>query len=88
MSFGAEVFLAVAMLVGWRTTSSFFPQHSDWEPCPQKIRKVKLIDGSWDRHGLMRRKVNGRWEYRKMTTHEAAQAMDINITGGFFVLRF
>jgi hypothetical protein len=64
MSFGAEVFITVATLVAWRTTSSFFPQHSDWEPCPPKIRKVKLVDSSWERHGLMRRKVNGRCDSR------------------------
>jgi hypothetical protein len=35
MSFGAEVFITVATLVAWRTTSSFFPQHSDWELPPK-----------------------------------------------------
>jgi hypothetical protein len=77
MAFGTEVFITVATLIGWRTTSSFFPQDSDWEPCPLKFRKVKLIDGSWDRCDLMRRKVNGRWEYRKMTPQEAAQTLDL-----------
>jgi hypothetical protein len=44
----------------------------------------------------MRRKVNGRWEYQKMTSQEAAQTMDlrasprtianplIQVAGGFF----
>jgi hypothetical protein len=95
-AFGTDVFITVATLVTWKTRSSFFLQHSDWEPCPLKIRKVKLIDGSWNRRGLMRRKVNGRWEYRKMTSQEAAQTMDlrasprtianplIQVAGGFF----
>jgi hypothetical protein len=74
MSFGAEVFIAVVTLVALRT-SSYFPDNSGWEPCPPKIRKVKLIDGTFDRHGLMRRKVNGRWKYRKMTEQEATQRM-------------
>lgn len=36
--------------------------------------RVTLLDGSSVRGGyVMRRKVNGKWQYRQMTVHEAAQ---------------
>jgi hypothetical protein len=77
ISLGAGLLLAIAVLVAVRISSSFFPENSGWEPCPSKFRKMKLINGSWDRCDLMRRKVNGRWEYRKMTPQEGAQTMDL-----------
>jgi hypothetical protein len=76
MIFGSEVviaiIIAIATLLVLKESSSFFDQ-SLWEPCPPKIRMVKLIDGSTARSNLMRRKVNGRWEYRKRTDHEMGQ---------------
>jgi hypothetical protein len=75
MPFGSEVFFALVTLVALRKSSFFFQEPSVWEPCPPTIRKVKLVDGTMDRHELMRRKVNGRWEYRRMTAHEATQTM-------------
>ena len=44
--------------------------------CYTFFRK-KLIDGQLARGPLMRRKVDGRWEYRKMTPEEEAEYMNI-----------
>jgi hypothetical protein len=76
-SLGAGLFLAIVVLVAVRISSSFFPENSEWEPCRPRFRKVKLIDGSSARRGLMRRKVDGRWQYRRMTPQEGAQTMDL-----------
>lgn len=72
MLIGSEVAIAIATLLALKT-SSFFMGDSGWEPSPPKLRKVRLSDGSMARSDLMRRKVNGRWEYRKMTEQETVQ---------------
>lgn len=45
-----------------------FPDHP-WEPC-DTYRKHRLIDGTKDTGSLMRRRVNGRRQYRAMTDRE------------------
>jgi len=53
----------------------------EWTPyLPWPWQRVRLIDGSrsgWFAH-VMRRKVNGRWEYRRMTEEELAAEQRAN----------
>jgi len=47
----------------------------EWTPyLPLPWRRLKLIDGTLSKRGaeVMRRKVNGEWQYRAMTAEESA----------------
>lgn len=72
LDIGAIVGFAIIMAVA---ALHFLSDKSEWEPCSPTFRKVKLIDGTMASHSLMRRKVNGRWEYRKMTDEEVAESI-------------
>lgn len=67
-SIGIIIFATVA---AWH----FLRDTAEWEPCSPTFRKVKLIDGTRASHSLMRRRVNGRWQYRKMTDEEVADSI-------------
>lgn len=42
-----------------------------WQHCYVWFAR-QLIDGTWARGDLMRRRVNGRWQYRRPTEAETA----------------
>ena len=42
---------------------------TEWQFCSRFFKK-RLIDGSYANGRLMRRKINGEWQYRKLTDDE------------------
>ena len=50
-------------------------QNTDWRRCEPLFFSKRLIDGTWATGPLMRRKVEGKWQYRKLTPDEEAERL-------------
>lgn len=62
MTLLSRIFPFFASSTEWHETVSYFP--------------VRLVDGGYGRGTLMRRKVNGEWQYRRLTADEEEDITD------------
>lgn len=74
MSF--DPFYVFLVLLAARAAYAYlFGNQAEWDRCSVLCREVTLLDGTRASSSLMRRKVNGRWQYRRMTKQEVAESM-------------
>lgn len=76
LDIGEAIGLAIIVAVAaWH----FLSDKSEWAQAPTSLfsKDVELIDGTTCKcsRDLMRRKVNGRWQYRRMTDEEMADSI-------------